>query len=237
MRGISVKGNRSRDFFVTSEMAQRALEACPNAQWRLLFALSRFGGLRCPSEHLGLRWGDVDWENGRFTVQSPKTEHHEGHESRVVPIFPELLPHLEAAWDEAAPGTEFVISRYRDPSNNLRTQLARIIRKAGLSPWPKLFQNLRATRETELAGSFPIHVVCAWIGNSKAVAVEHYLQVTDEHFQKATRKTTQQASALSCTDLHGSESISNNPEETAVSRIFPNVTVGPVGLEPTTKGL
>jgi hypothetical protein len=60
--------------------------------------------------------------------------------------------------------------------------LERIIRKAGLTPWPKLFQNLRSTRETELAESYPIHVVCKWIGNRQAVAREHYLQLTDEHF-------------------------------------------------------
>jgi hypothetical protein len=30
-----------------------------------------------------------------------------------------------------------------------------------------------------------MHVVCAWIGNSQAVAAKHYLQTTDEHFEKA----------------------------------------------------
>ncbi|HEV2295325.1 MAG TPA: phage integrase SAM-like domain-containing protein [Tepidisphaeraceae bacterium] len=54
--------NKARQFFVTREAAQAVLDVCPDAQWRLLFALSRFGGLRCPSEHLGLTWDDVDWE-------------------------------------------------------------------------------------------------------------------------------------------------------------------------------
>ena len=49
-------------------------------------------------------------------------------------------------------------------------------------PWPKLFQNLRSARETELTERFPLHVVTAWIGNSELVARRHYLQVTDEHF-------------------------------------------------------
>ena len=117
----------------------------PDGQWRLLFALSRFGGLRCPSEHLALRWSDVDWERGRMTVQSPKTEYHPGGESQIIPIFPELRPHLEAAWEMAEPGTVHVITRYRDANANLRTQLLRIIRRAGLKPWPKLFANLRST--------------------------------------------------------------------------------------------
>src|SRR5262249_17406885 len=41
--------NEARKHFVTREVAQRVLDACPDAEWRLLFALSRFGGLRCPS--------------------------------------------------------------------------------------------------------------------------------------------------------------------------------------------
>lgn len=52
-------------------------------------------------------------------------------------------------------------------------------------PWPKLWQNLRATWETELAESFPSHVVCSWIGNSIQVAAKHYLQVTEDHFASA----------------------------------------------------
>jgi hypothetical protein len=30
-----------------------------------------------------------------------------------------------------------------------------------------------------------MHVVCAWIGNTQAVAAEHCLQVTDEHLARA----------------------------------------------------
>jgi hypothetical protein len=61
------------------------------------------------------------------------------------------------------------------------------IESAGLTPWPKLFQNLRATRETELGETFPIHVVCKWIGNTEAVARKHYLQVTDADYEKAQK--------------------------------------------------
>ena len=67
---------REREFFVTREMASRVLEACPDAEWRLIFALSRFGGLRCPSETLALKWEHVDWARSRIHVQSPKTAHH-----------------------------------------------------------------------------------------------------------------------------------------------------------------
>jgi hypothetical protein len=106
----------------------------------------------------------------------------------MVPMFPELLPYLREVFEEAEEGTEFVITRYRRPAVNLRTQLLRIIERAGLKAWPKLWQNLRSTRETELAESYPLHVVCAWIGNSEPVAAKHYLQVISGPGGKGTRR-------------------------------------------------
>ncbi len=196
LKGVSVLANKSRDYFVTRDVADAVLAACPDNQWKLLFALSRYGGLRCPSEHLGLRWSDIDWERGRIVVRSPKTEHHEGKEHRVLPLFPELLPYLEAVRDEVNPGIDCplsspVISRYRDVNANLRTQLLRIIANAGLTPWPKLFQNLRASRATELAADYPGHVAAAWLGHSTDVAQRHYWQVTDADFAKAVQNPVQ----------------------------------------------
>ncbi len=180
-------GNDARKFFVTRDAARLVLDACPNAEWRLVFALSRYGGLRCPSEHQALEWADVNWEQGRFRVPSPKTARHEGKEERWVPIFPELRPYLEESFELAAEGAVHVLTRYRKSSGNLRTDLARIVRRAGLKPWPRLFHNLRATRETELAAEYPLHVVCAWIGNSALIAARHYLQVTDGDFERAAK--------------------------------------------------
>ena len=182
---VAVRTNHARFHYISRNDAQKVLDACPDAEWRLVFALARFGGLRCPSEVLALTWADVNWEHSRIRVPSPKTEHHEDGASRTIPMFPELREHLLVVFENAAPGTEYVITRYRGSNTNLRTQLQRIIRKAGLEPWPKLFQNLRSTRETELAERFPMHTVCKWIGNSQPVAAKHYLQVTDEHFERA----------------------------------------------------
>jgi hypothetical protein len=69
--------------------------------------------------------------------------------------------------------------------------------------WPKLFQNLRITGETELADDFPMHVVCQWIGNSQPIAAKHYLQVTDDHFTKAVRLGVQQPAVFleTCTSF------------------------------------
>jgi integrase len=168
----------SRKEFVTRDTTAKVLAACPDVEWRLLFALSRFGGLRCPSEHLALKWTDVDWERDRFRVASTKTG------ERWVPIFPELKPYFAEAFALAPEGAVHVIGRYRDTNANLRIQLDRIIRRAAVKPWPKPFHNLRATRETELAAEYPLHVVCSWIGNKARIAAAHYLQVTDGDFER-----------------------------------------------------
>ncbi len=242
-KGCSVQANRSRDHFIPRDEAQRVIEACPDAQWRLLFALSRYGGLRCPSEHLVLRWQDVDWEHSRIAIHSPKTG------LRIIPLFPELQPYLEQVFDEAEPGTEYVITRYRQRNANLRTQLMRIIKRAGLEPWPKLFQNLRATRETELAQDYPIHVACKWIGNSQAVAAKHYLQVTEDHFkqavaddaeydapteQEATQNPTQTVSDASRQHETGERNVK---EDTLLCPIVTQVIQGPQAPQATPPGL
>ncbi len=182
--GCAVHENRERDFYVTREIAAKVLDACPSIGWRLVFALARYGGLRCPSEIMKLRWRDVHWDQDRFTVHSPKTEHHEGKATRLVPIFPELRPFLEEAWEQAEEGAEFVISSPRGDTPG--TGMERIIRNAGLEPWEKVFQNCRATRATELVSAgWPEYKVCKWLGHTEAIARRHYWQVTDDDFRKA----------------------------------------------------
>ena len=84
-------GNETdRQRFVTREETAKLLEACPNRDWRLITLLARYGGLRCPSEVLSLRLDDIDWAGDKVTVTSPKTEHHPGKDTRVIPLFPEL---------------------------------------------------------------------------------------------------------------------------------------------------
>ncbi len=89
------------------------------------------------------------------------------------------------AFEQAEPGQKKVITMDLSISSNLRTQAHRIIKRAGLTPWGKTFQNLRSSRETELVEDFPIHVVTEWLGNSPDVARKHYLQTHEEHFKRA----------------------------------------------------
>jgi hypothetical protein len=40
---------KDRQYFVSAGDAEKVLAACPDGQWRLVVALCRYGGLRCPS--------------------------------------------------------------------------------------------------------------------------------------------------------------------------------------------
>ncbi len=189
-------GHKERQQFVTREEIARVLDACPDHHWRTIVALARYGGLRTPSETLSVRWQDIDGEAGRIVVTSPKTEHHAGKASRTIPLFAELRPILNEAFDLAEDGAEYVIdAKYRKAAMgpggwmnaNLRTTFEKIVRRAGLTPWPRLFHNLRASRETELVELFPIQTVTGWLGNTPSVAMRHYLMTTDQHFEAAVR--------------------------------------------------
>lgn len=150
---------------------------------------ARWGGLRCPSEVLRLTWRDVDFGNSRFIVHASKTDHHADAGIRTVPMFPELRPLFQDCFDQAKEGAVYCLDRYKGKWSNLGVHMARIIRHAGLEPWPKVFQNCRSTRETELfrmtGGN--IKAVCSWIGNSPKIALQHYAQVTEADLQEAAK--------------------------------------------------
>jgi integrase len=194
------QSNPERAHYITVESTHAILAACPDDQWRAIVALSRFAGLRCPSEVVALRWGDVNWERARLVVRSPKTAGHEGHAVRMVPIAPELRPILQNLFDRAEVGAEAVVPRLRDGSVNLRTTFGKIITKAGVKPWPRLFHNMRASCATDWVERFPAHVVAGWLGHSPLIAARHYLQTRDAHFDMATGGTGGAAPVASETD-------------------------------------
>jgi integrase len=188
---------RERQHFVERATFERGL-AVADPTWRTILVLARLGGLRCPSEVLSLQWSQVDWDAGRLTVVSPKTERYAGKESRVLPLFADLRSHLEAARPTAGEQTHVVGGGHLAKAQratgwkgcNLRTALSKLLKRAGVMPWPRLFHNLRSSCETELLDRFPHHAVARWMGHEVKVSLKHYAQVTDEHFAQATRPRT-----------------------------------------------
>ena len=204
--------NPSRFYYVTREQAGLVLEQCPTIEWRLLFALARFGGLRTPSEPRELKWSDIDWDRKRIRVTSPKTEYYgKGH--RAIPLFPELEPLLSEMFEQAADGAVYVLPKLQKKGYNPATHMSRIIVRACGECWPKTFQNCRSTRQTELAQEFPSHVITKWIGNSAKIAEQFYLQVTPEHFEKALKPTVQPEAESEAVDAISESKAKQNPKQ------------------------
>lgn len=197
--------NAARSQYVPLDALDAVLDACPGSSWRLVFALTRLAGLRCPSEVGGLTWNDVDAEHGRLTIRSVKTEHHGGgHAVRLVPIVPRLRELLAEAWDAAEDGAVLVVPMAARPTANLRTTAEKVIERAGVEPWPRLFQNLRASCETDWVQKYPAHVCAKWLGHSPMIAAQHYLQVRDAHFHDAI--AGDEIATLTGEDKSGAES-------------------------------
>lgn len=249
------QSNPARQFFVTPEVATKVMESITDPDLKLAFVLARWLGVRVPSELAGLTWGDVLWEQGKVRIKSPKTAHHEGADHRFAPLFPEVAKALQDAFDAAPEGATYVFGerlRSRGATVNLRTALRRGIERAGLRPWPRLWQNLRASRATELAREYPGHVAASWLGHCAAVAQSHYWMVGDADFAKAVKGVSATASEATQNPTHQVAEVGGNvgkmakaenenpPENVSFPRelsISASESMGPIGFEPTTSSL
>ncbi len=166
--------------FIDDALSRRILEHLPDARWRLIWALARWGGVRIPSEIAALRWDGVDQAAGRLTIYSPKTERYHGQDVRQIPLFPEIeqamMDWYEVSYNGDAmvfPGASISAAAYRDT-------LIRAINRAGGKLWPKLWTAVRATRRTELKQPManglrlPDEAVNAWMGHSSTIGTAHY---------------------------------------------------------------
>tara|TARA_R110002073_G_scaffold59094_6_gene149245 strand:- start:22673 stop:24049 length:1377 start_codon:yes stop_codon:yes gene_type:complete len=175
---VTVSGNPDRQFFVPADWIERCIQVANCEDWRIMLAFARYAGMRSHETRLQ-RWEDIDIPRREMIVRSNKTP-----PTRVCPIFPELMPHLVRAKEMAPDGAELVVSRYT-PEQGINETFKKIVKRAGLSEWPKLMQNLRATRETELMAVYPITDVASWLGNSKPTAIKHYAMTMKSSFERA----------------------------------------------------
>ncbi|MEI8213605.1 MAG: hypothetical protein WCI02_15760 [Planctomycetota bacterium] len=131
------------------------------------------------------------WTNpiskGDSIVSSSKTEHHAKRQVRIVPLFPEIEKELLKLHVEAEDKAEYVFPNLRGDSN-LRTTLEKVIRRAGVKPWPKLRQNLRSSGATDFARSVPSHIAASICGHTEEIAKEHYRTVGDRDLDNVIDK-------------------------------------------------
>lgn len=183
------QANPERVLFIPSSDIIKIMSATTDIEWHAILALARFGGLQCPSEVLALKWEHVNFDEGSLHLPSPKTA-KAGKPFRVMPIFHELRPYLEALHGVKDPENEHVITRYRVTNANLRTQFERLAQKVGVKTWPKPFQNMRASRATEVERIFGPKAEVQWLGHTEKVALAHYLTVTEGDFARASQEPT-----------------------------------------------
>ena len=244
--------NKGRMHYISPADAARLIDAAPSHGWRCIIALARFAGLRCPSELLDLRWTDIDWARRSLLVRSPKTSHHAGGAERVVPIVGELLAVLEAAFEAAPDGAVLVVDRSLSRGSNLRTELGRIVARAGLVAWPRAYQNLRSSRAVDWVQQRPAHEVAGWMGHSLGVSIQHYMQPLNANFRAAAGlpplATPEAGTVAQNPAQHVPEVVGNEgkrpgdasthrravPVVAANGRSLPNAGMGKRGFEPRT---
>ena len=106
----------------------------------------------------------------------------------MVPFFPELQEVLEELRDLRSPNADDpVILQYTDPKANLGTEFGRIRKRSGVEPFSRPFDNMRASRATEIHHFKDEWRESLWIGHSRATAREHYLQMLPQHFTEASK--------------------------------------------------
>jgi integrase len=168
---VNVTVNRSRDRMIKRDEYDKMLLCCPSNQWRVVIALARIGGLRCPSEVMRLRWKDIDFESNILHVVSPKTERREGCGERTIPLFPALRAELERLYFDAD-------YESRDKIITLSTSTKRIIDritvKAGLGVIPRFFDMCRTSRSNEIERGYGSDYENAWIGHCNKTRRKYY---------------------------------------------------------------
>ena len=182
---VQASSPTDRLYNVDRDTIQRVMDAA-DPELRLIIALARYLGLRTPSEVWPLEWGWINWSEGTIRILDSKRKRFDGKKWRFPPLFPEVQDLLGEAFNSPNADPVYIFPRHDITDTALRNRLERACLRAGVLPWPKLWQNMRSTRETELVDQgYPLHVVSAWIGNSPDVALKHYLQVFKDHSSRA----------------------------------------------------
>ena len=159
--------------YVPAETVEKILPYCVDDETRLALVFGRFAGVRMPSEIQDLKWSDI--EKARFHVRKGKTG------ARVVPLFHRVAEELKKQERKS----EWVFPlEHRASYSRSYWNIRRAVELAGIEPWPKLLNSLRASCITEFAHqNFHEVTLNAVFGNSESVRKKHYIKVRDEEYE------------------------------------------------------
>ena len=120
---------------------------------------------------------------------------------------------------------------------NLRTGFLRLLRRAGIAPWPRLFHTLRASCETDLLAGFPITAVTEGLGHSAAVALKHYARVPDDLFNHAAGRRDAGYDARATQNTTQTRADAKRPERTGPAKELENQAFRPFPSAPVLPGV
>lgn len=169
---------------------KKLLDACPSQEWRVFLLLQRREGCRLGETQL-IKWNDIEWAATpcpRLLIHSPKTKRHKGKDKRTAPLFPdvaEALRRLKEEQEQNGETSPHVLATVRGGSSKLGKTFKKIIAAAGLKPWPRIFQNLRAGASTDIFNDFGEFAESEWVGHGHDVAMKHYYQITSAQLAAA----------------------------------------------------
>ncbi len=202
--GLSKRKWRGKDDvpYIGKNTIKTVFEVCDTMdaglEYKLLFALARFQGLRIPSEAAPLKWSDL--KGGRLHITSPKTE-HVGKSSRNMPIQPETLE----IWNELraqSPHDQVFVFRALLPKLQKKTHakaLKDALERFGVPIWNDFFHALRKNLLSDAAATgVDVTTICRWTGNTPPVAAEHYLRETAATVKRITIGDDDDFSNVSC---------------------------------------
>jgi integrase len=180
--------NEDNDRFITQGQYHLLMNACPDQEWRVILTLARIGGLH-PNEIKSLHWSDIGrTKEDRFRAVNSKMRHNPKLYERNVPLFPEIVEELDKL-RQGNEDKEFVINR---SPHDWSAQFCRITEKAGLDKIPRPFDNMRASRATEVCNEYGAKAESVWLGHSEKTAMKYYLMVTDDDYAIAAGQRTKQ---------------------------------------------
>ncbi|MGY8770913.1 MAG: tyrosine-type recombinase/integrase, partial [Pirellulales bacterium] len=175
--------NEDRKCYVPPDQVQQLLDVCTTSL-KAVVVLSRYCGLRVPSEVSKLKWSDIDWHKRTLKANRQKNKR-----VSIQPLLPIVFDHLKELWEASLSREEFIFSNYAknpDEAKAIGQTLRRILKANNQEVWPKITNNLRASLSTDLKNQgLPNKAVNAWLDHSETVASDHYDLITTAEFNKA----------------------------------------------------
>ncbi|GHT36477.1 hypothetical protein FACS189427_08160 [Planctomycetales bacterium] len=192
-----------RQEYISVERIEEAIAACGNdIELRGLLAITRFQGLRIPSEVRDLKFSDfLTVKTGMiFTVPvSGKTGR------RKMPVFSEFVPYLTELQQHRKEGQEYLFEKYRRVKASGKIEFVNIgalirkkMKRAGAPVWEKFFLNLRSSCITDKERlGWSRSLMDAVFGNSEQIRLKHYIQpLPDEEYAALGNSSAVQSEKL-----------------------------------------